>query len=210
MSNHSYKLAGVARWFAATFVCLMAAAVPTRAAHAQDACAPENFGVSPCVDAETHVSSGGTAEFTIYNYGYADDTYYVVPQCSGIVIGCGGRVYRYASAYSSTTTDVTFSVSQQSGTGSAGADIASRYLGDEVDAAETAYGQPLLVIDSAQRSVYTANQNMGRCAAACFTSTAAISTVPFYTLGSARNVTLVYNQDQAHPEPFIYATVRPA
>ncbi|MGI8548946.1 MAG: hypothetical protein ACR2M1_16765, partial [Gemmatimonadaceae bacterium] len=162
------------------------------------------------MDAETHVSSGGTAELTIYNYGYGDDTYYVVPQCSGIVAGCQGRGRRYAGAFSSVTTDVTVSVTQQSGTGSAGASIASTQAGGEVDGVVTVYGQPLLVIDSAQTPVYTADQNVSRCAAACFTSTASISTVPFYTLGSARNVTLVYNQDMAHPEPFIYANVSPA
>ncbi|MGI9089864.1 MAG: hypothetical protein ACR2GG_02035, partial [Gemmatimonadaceae bacterium] len=210
MLTQHHNMAGVARWVAAAFVCLLAAAVPTRAVQAQDACSAESFSVSPCVDAETHVSSGGTAEFTIYNYGYADDTYYVVPQCSGIVTGCQGRGYRYASAFSSITTDVRFSVRQQSGTGSVGADIASTYVGGEVEGAEAVYGQPLLVIDSAQTPVTTGDQNVGRCAMSCFTATASVSTVASFTLGEARKLTLVYNEDRAHPRPFIYATVSPA
>lgn len=209
----------VARWMAAvlgcTLVCALAAMVPTRTiqaqAPAQDACASQNFSVSPCMNSETHVSSGGTAQFTIYNYGYGDDSYYVVPQCTGIVYSCQGRGYVYAAAYGTTTALIGYRVNQQSGTGSAGAGISSTSLGGyDVQASETVYGQPALVIDSAQTPVYGADQNVSRCAMNCFTSTASISTVPFYTLGQARGVTLVYNQDRAHPEPFIYATVSPA
>jgi RHS repeat-associated protein len=53
------------------------------------------------------------------------------------------------------------------------------------------------------------NQDMGACAASCFTAQYSISTVPFYTLGTARTTSLVYNGDRALPRPFIYADVSP-
>jgi RHS repeat-associated protein len=46
-----------------------------------------------------------------------------------------------------------------------------------------------------------------RCASACFAATQALSTVPYFTLNTPRNVTLVYNSDAANPRPFIHVDV---
>jgi|GEM_PF-933227 len=53
------------------------------------------------------------------------------------------------------------------------------------------------------------NQDMGACAASCFAAQYTLSTVPFYTLGTARTTSLVYNSDRVSPKPFIYADVSP-
>lgn len=212
--SHRIRLPEMARWIATVLpcmlVCVLAVAVPVKTAQAQDACSSGNFSVSPCVDVETHVSSGGTAEFTIYNYAYGEDAYYARPQCSGIVVSCNGGGYAYVDANSVAIVDIHFSVNQQSGTGTVGADITGNQFGGEVDAREKVYGQPLLTIDSAQTLVSGADQNVTRCAVNCFTASTSISTVPFFTLGQARSLTLVYKEDRAHPNPFIYATVSPA
>jgi RHS repeat-associated protein len=45
------------------------------------------------------------------------------------------------------------------------------------------------------------------CEVSCFAASYSFSTVPYYSLDQARNVTLVYYGDQATPRPFIYADV---
>jgi RHS repeat-associated protein len=50
-------------------------------------------------------------------------------------------------------------------------------------------------------------QDYGRCAMDCFAATYAQSTVPYYTLDSPRNVTLVYNGDRVDPKPFVHVNV---
>ncbi|MGH8544309.1 MAG: hypothetical protein ACREX3_11915 [Gammaproteobacteria bacterium] len=49
---------------------------------------------------------------------------------------------------------------------------------------------------------------MGRCAAACFAVTHAQSTVPYFSLDTPRNLTLVYHGDRVHPKPFIHLNVQ--
>jgi RHS repeat-associated protein len=45
------------------------------------------------------------------------------------------------------------------------------------------------------------------CEASCFAATYSFSTVPYYSLDQPRNVTIVYNADQASPRPYIFADV---
>jgi RHS repeat-associated protein len=49
-----------------------------------------------------------------------------------------------------------------------------------------------------------ANQDMGLCAASCFAPVYSQGTVPYYSLGAARNVTLVYHGDRAAPNGLLY------
>jgi YD repeat-containing protein len=51
------------------------------------------------------------------------------------------------------------------------------------------------------------DQMVSLCATACFAGMTSFSTVPYYTLSTPRNVTLVYNEDRVHPRPVIYADV---
>ena len=53
------------------------------------------------------------------------------------------------------------------------------------------------------------DQMLGLCANNCYAATTAFSTVPYYTLDTPRNLTLVYNEDRAHPRPVIFADVAP-
>ena len=52
-------------------------------------------------------------------------------------------------------------------------------------------------------------QDMARCAASCFAATYAQSTVPYFSLDTPRNVTLVYHGDRVNPKPFVWVNVRP-
>lgn len=50
-------------------------------------------------------------------------------------------------------------------------------------------------------------QAVSKCEAGCFAATHAQSTVPYYSMGAPRAVTLVYNGDRAYPMPFVYVDV---
>jgi YD repeat-containing protein len=52
------------------------------------------------------------------------------------------------------------------------------------------------------------NQSRGRCAVGCFAVTAAHTTVPYFSLDTPRNLTLVYSGDQVHPKPFVHLDVQ--
>ncbi len=52
------------------------------------------------------------------------------------------------------------------------------------------------------------NQDVGRCAAACFAATYAQGTVPYFSLDAPRNATLAYNSDRVWPKPFIHLNVQ--
>ncbi len=49
---------------------------------------------------------------------------------------------------------------------------------------------------------------LARCAAGCFAATYAHSTVPYVTMDTPRNVTLVYHGDRLNPRPFIHVRVQ--
>lgn len=51
------------------------------------------------------------------------------------------------------------------------------------------------------------HQVMGRCAASCFAATFAFSTVPYYSMDTPRNLTLVYHGDRVDPRPFVHVNV---
>ncbi|MEO7218910.1 MAG: hypothetical protein ABI026_12005, partial [Gemmatimonadaceae bacterium] len=187
-------------------------ATPVKVLHAQDSCAAVEMSVYPCLSGEIHVNYSSTAVFGGFNYGYIDDTFYAPAQCTGVVSTCSttGGSYHFVGAGDPVTIAMPFHLGGPGGTGTVGGRIASVYIGGYVDVATTVYSQALIKIDSAQTPVYGSFQAVGNCAASCFTAGTSISTVPFYTLGQARAATLVYNEDRAHPKPFIYATVSPA
>ncbi|MGH8223512.1 MAG: RHS repeat domain-containing protein [Woeseiaceae bacterium] len=54
-----------------------------------------------------------------------------------------------------------------------------------------------------------AGQDYGRCAASCFAAVHAQSTVPYFSLDAARNVTLVWNSDRFKAWPFVHVNVHP-
>lgn len=74
-------------------------------------------------------------------------------------------------------------------------------------ASNTARGQPshTLQVDASANNGDLISPTL--CAAACFAATYNFSTVPYFSLDQPRNVTLVFNSDQAAPRPFIIADV---
>ncbi len=72
---------------------------------------------------------------------------------------------------------------------------------------ETPYSNSAYYTGNAPIVDYPALEDYGRCAMSCFAATYAQSTVPYYSLDTPRNVTLVYNGDRVDPKPFVHADV---
>lgn len=72
---------------------------------------------------------------------------------------------------------------------------------------------PVVVPAGAPRVVFSpmveSNTDYGRCAASCFAALYAQSTVPYFSLDTPRNVTLVYNGDRVNQKPFVNLDVAP-
>ena len=51
------------------------------------------------------------------------------------------------------------------------------------------------------------NQRADRCEVGCFAARYAQATVPYFSMGAPRSVTLVYDGDRAHPMPVVYVDV---
>ena len=51
------------------------------------------------------------------------------------------------------------------------------------------------------------NQRADRCEAGCFTAKHVQGTVPYFSMGAPRSVSLVYDGDRAHPMPVVYVDV---
>lgn len=73
---------GMSSVFVLVLLCTLSLLLPRRRAAAQDSCSGAQMSVSPCLAGEQHVSAGGTASFTVTNYAYAQDAYYIQPVCS--------------------------------------------------------------------------------------------------------------------------------
>lgn len=54
-----------------------------------------------------------------------------------------------------------------------------------------------------------AKQDYDACAVSCFAGVYAQSTVPYFSMDTPRNVTLVYNSDRVNPRPFVHIDVNP-
>lgn len=192
--------------FTLTLAALLVLALTPRHAAAQG-CYSATSSVPDCVQDDLHTTaSSGTLTFTIENDDVLDHVYGYWTNCSGGVTSCSASGTYYVPAGTSTTVEMTYTLT---GDGVADA-IVDGDDGSEMEVSQVIYQQAALEIDSAQTPIYGIAPAAAQCAAACFTATASIATVPFYTLGQARGVTLVYNEDRAHPKPFIYATVTPA
>jgi RHS repeat-associated protein len=157
---------------------------------------------TPQRDANT---GGYSALFRVTNTGTQANTYYITCQdetpvtCTGtsltqVTLVSGGKAF--LSAY--------YDVGA-AGTG----EIRLRAFSDEFPAVDEGYftvpvvaAGPAPVVNPDPHN--PDHQDMARCAMSCFAATYAHSTVPYITMDTPRNVTLVYHGDRLNPKPFIH------
>jgi RHS repeat-associated protein len=162
--------------------------------------------VAPSANAQTNAS--GTYAFNVHNAGSSGQITYTlqVTGCTAPLTGCAAPGSITVAQGADSVVYVSFQTQTTSGTGN----ISLRAFKTFVNTYEST-GTGTVNVNS-RLSVSTAfmnndDQDMSLCVASCFAMTASRSTVPYYTLDTPRNVTLVYNGDRAFPRPFVYADV---
>ena len=154
-------------------------------------------------------TSGHTVVFNVINSGVCDDSYGItVAKVGTVTAATGDQSAVFVPVGTGTTVTVTYSVGtalsgriQVIATGSFG--VAD--TGTVTVTTVPPPGAPL--VDITPFNFET--QQYGRCAASCFAAVQAQGTVPYFSLDTPRNVTLVYNGDRVNPKPFVHVNVSP-
>ncbi|HEX6252524.1 MAG TPA: hypothetical protein VFZ56_13970, partial [Gemmatimonadaceae bacterium] len=191
------------------YLTLLLALIAPRAAAAwpetQLICTGGTITIAPCdPSATTPVYGSASMQFTITNTSQFQQNYFATTLYTGGVASAYVDPAQVSvGAQSNTTVTVywTMGSAQTNGT-------VTLELFDGADTwvtiiSITAVG-PFTVDLSHNNNDF---QHPGLCEAGCFAVRAAHSTAPYFSLGSPRSVTLVYDGDRAHPRPFIRADV---
>lgn len=170
------------------------------------------FGVSVTPDGQTVTGYGrgsNTQQFTVTNTGNTRDTFNLtIPTCNGSgVSACSAPASIALNAGASGTVTVTYQADAggSSGTITLRATHTAGTPSDDGSVNVSVQWATHLTVDATLTN--NDHQKMALCATACFAVTQAVSTVPYYSLGAPRNVTLVYHGDRASARPFVYADV---
>lgn len=194
-----YAVARFTRLLAVASLALgVLATVPQRAA-------AQVFSVNPDGQAITKSTSIAldSVGFGLVNL-VSGQTYYREIQCSGEVINCGSNTPQgFTATAAQKTIYVTF---QTTNTGGPGQIWLKAYKAGMTPMDTGFYNVTVVPTDlvSDLTANNNTNQDMGLCAASCFTPIYSQGTVPYHTLGVARNITLVYHGDRAAPTGLLY------
>ncbi len=146
-------------------------------------------------------SSGNTYTFTVKNTGSQSDFYDLTCAITGVLTSCALNKHTVTlSAGASTTVIATYSVGN-SGTGV----LTVTASGDAVDSGYITVGTTNPSVSAAPQN--GAYRDVGKCIASCFDGTFVHTTVPYFSLGTARTISLVYNSSTARPRPVILLDV---
>ncbi|HEV8356641.1 MAG TPA: hypothetical protein VGQ17_07700, partial [Gemmatimonadales bacterium] len=152
-------------------------------------------------------STGNSYLFRVQNEGSAQDTWTLTCQGAGsvTVASCPSSITLAGNTFQRVT--VTFSTGNE-GTGTLYLTASSSNSSDQGWVTV-----PVVVPAGAPRMAVLpyldAKQDLGRCAVSCFAATYAQGTVPYFSLETPRNVTLVYHGDRLKPRPFVAVDVWP-
>jgi len=146
-------------------------------------------------------SSGNTYTFTVKNTGSQSDFYDLTCAVTGVVTSCVlNKSTATLSAGASTTVVATY------GIGGAGLGVVTvTASGDAVDSGYINVGTTNPSISVAPQN--GAYRDVGKCLAACFDAIYAHAAPPYFSLGAARSVAMVYNSATARPRPVILLDV---
>lgn len=148
-------------------------------------------------------SSPDTVTFTVTNSGDLSDTYTMSCSRFGgvtcISVSPTSKSLRFGA---STTVTVVFSLGTTDGQVYL---TASGHASDQGWYNVTVKGKPVVDVTPYNWD----NQDVGRCAQACFAATYAQSTVAYFSLDAPRNVTLAYNGSRVSPKQFVHVNLSP-
>ncbi|NUP57088.1 MAG: RHS repeat-associated core domain-containing protein [Gemmatimonadaceae bacterium] len=124
--------------------------------------------------------------------------------CSGEVVNCGSNT---PQGFTATAAQMTLYVTYQTtNTGGPGRIWLKVYKAGMTPMDTGWYNVTVTPTDlvSDLSANNNSNQDVGLCEASCFTPIYSQGTVPYYSLGAARNITLVYHGDRAAPAAMLY------
>ncbi|MFN2399103.1 MAG: hypothetical protein ABR543_10770, partial [Gemmatimonadaceae bacterium] len=152
--------------------------------------------------------TGQTATFKVTNTSGSGESYDLSCTYTTPISSCSASTFVDVPASSTRSTTVTFSTGADSGTATLSLRATSSITADD---AKQRIKIPVRFDTLKVSSDFTNNdnQNMGMCASACFALTQSVSSVPYYSMGGPRSVSLVYNGDRVALRPFVYADVTP-
>lgn len=175
----------------------MIATAPQRAA-AQFVVYPDGQAISKSTSIALDSVSFGLVNLV------SGEGYYREIACSGEVINCGSNT---PQGFTATAAQMTIYVTYQTtNTGGPGRIRLKAYKAGMTPTDTGWYNVTVTPTDlvSDLTANNNSNQDVGLCAASCFTPIYSQGTVPYHTLGAVRNITLVYHGDRAAPTPLLY------
>lgn len=170
-----------------------------------------SYGVSVTPDGQPKTVLAGltnSVNFTVANTGNVDELVNLTAICTGTASGCPSSLSPITVPYQGSKT-VTISFNGGLGGDTGTVRLRASYSGNSSVADSgsykvTAQWQTFLVLS---QSFLSDAENASLCANNCFAATYSQSTVPYYSLDTPRNVTLLYNSHRVLPRPFLYADV---
>lgn len=187
-----------------TALCLLIARVPVWAQSGSVTVTPDGQ-TTPDRPPNT---GGYTANFTVTNTGSAPDSFWI--SCGWFApVTCTGVSDDFVTLAAGA--DIGISAFYNVGAAGIGEISLSAFSEASMATDDGYYTVPVVGPPPSNWDVTPFNhehQVMGRCAAGCFAVTHAQSTVPYFSLDTPRNLTLVYHGDRVHPKPFIHLNVQ--
>jgi RHS repeat-associated protein len=168
---------------------------------------PRRVNVTPPNGSETKVwGATHTSTFTIQNLAGEPRTFNLTTICSGAITGCSsaGQV---TVPVSGITVPVTYHTGALNDTGTVKLRAASTANSVDIDTGSVKVTASLKATTVSFQANVNDNQQLGLCADACFAATYAHSTVAYFSLGAARNVTLRHHEDRITLRPIASADV---
>jgi hypothetical protein len=188
--------------------CLLITVGTPRVAHAS--CSDPHGSFSPCpvTITATPGTSGQTTTLVFTNPSTVSVTYNFACIPTAPVTSCSVSPTSVTlSGHGERGIQVTYATSSTHGEGSI----------DVYEEASVSFTQDLITVVNGSAGDFAidtttlnaTDQLLSLCANACFEGATAYSTVPFFTMNTPRDLTLVYTEARAHPRPVVYADVTP-
>lgn len=166
-------------------------------------CSVTGVTIAPCDPSQSVlINQTTTLHFTISASGFVSYHAPLVITCTGVVISCSSNPTSVSINSNTEGFDVTWTVSATPGTGAVQVRTGN-YLLSTISVTSTQIND--FALDTT--TVGQTDQLLGLCAVECFAATVSHNTVPYYTIDTPRQLTLLYSEERAHPRPFISADV---
>jgi RHS repeat-associated protein len=174
---------------------------------------PRKLDVLPSSGATTAFSAiTQTQRFTVRNKTTSQVTYNLQALCSGAITNCLAPAAvtipaPAGSSYRDSTISVTYLAGAFNTSGTVKLRAASAANGVDVDTGSVNVAVTQRKTDVSFEPTLNDNQNLALCETDCFAATYTHATVPYYSLGAARNVALVHHGERTALRPVIAANV---